>query len=414
VKRYRYTGKERDEETGLYYHGARYYAPWLGRWTAADPAGMVDGLNLYRYSRDNPIVFSDPGGTQSASLTGPVPPKPGSTTPQLAPGLVDVLDPEFEGTLHPDSNAVERLAVAPTAAPEVIPLTISSTEPSTLAAKPGAGSQPGPARSGQEQQGSRPGVTVERLENIAREAVAGIQGLPGVDLGVSGSPADGTEIDTNLPADITAPSAVLARDALIRQGYETGIAQQRAAALRGIDAAEVVDDLKGGTSMAREASEARDVARTATQKRLSPLGKAFSETVQKPPVAFETRLAQKSVPGKPFESLRAVTRGVGESRPLVKALGRLGRVAGPLGFAVGVGASAAEIASARPEERTSVAAGEAAALALGTVGFVAASAALAPLAAGSLVAVGAAFILASAFGFGAGELGRHWGRKLFR
>ena len=38
-KRYRYTGKERDEESGLYYHGARYYAPWLGRWTAADPKG---------------------------------------------------------------------------------------------------------------------------------------------------------------------------------------------------------------------------------------------------------------------------------------------------------------------------------------------------------------------------------------
>jgi RHS repeat-associated protein len=64
-KRYRYTGKERDEETSLYYHGARYYAPWLGRWTAADPMGMVDGLNLYRYSRDNPIRYSDPGGTQA-------------------------------------------------------------------------------------------------------------------------------------------------------------------------------------------------------------------------------------------------------------------------------------------------------------------------------------------------------------
>jgi RHS repeat-associated protein len=36
TKRYRYTGKERDEETGLYYHGARYYAPWLGRWVSAD------------------------------------------------------------------------------------------------------------------------------------------------------------------------------------------------------------------------------------------------------------------------------------------------------------------------------------------------------------------------------------------
>jgi RHS repeat-associated protein len=66
AKRYRYTGKEKDEETSLYYHGARYYAPWLGRWTAADPAGMMDGLNLYRYSRDNPILFSDPSGTQSS------------------------------------------------------------------------------------------------------------------------------------------------------------------------------------------------------------------------------------------------------------------------------------------------------------------------------------------------------------
>ena len=34
-KRYRFTGKERDEESGLSYHGARYYAPWLGRWASA-------------------------------------------------------------------------------------------------------------------------------------------------------------------------------------------------------------------------------------------------------------------------------------------------------------------------------------------------------------------------------------------
>ena len=32
AKRYRYTGMERDEETGLEYHSARYYLPWLGRW----------------------------------------------------------------------------------------------------------------------------------------------------------------------------------------------------------------------------------------------------------------------------------------------------------------------------------------------------------------------------------------------
>lgn len=64
-KRYRYTGKERDSETGLYYHGARYYAPWLGRWTAADPIGLGDGINVYKYVRGNPVRFKDPRGTQS-------------------------------------------------------------------------------------------------------------------------------------------------------------------------------------------------------------------------------------------------------------------------------------------------------------------------------------------------------------
>ena len=34
LRRYRYTGMERDEETGLNYHGARYYGGWLGRWWA--------------------------------------------------------------------------------------------------------------------------------------------------------------------------------------------------------------------------------------------------------------------------------------------------------------------------------------------------------------------------------------------
>jgi RHS repeat-associated protein len=64
-KRYRYTGMERDEETGLAHHGARYYANWLGRWTACDPIGLSDGVNLLAYSRGNPIKFSDTDGTQS-------------------------------------------------------------------------------------------------------------------------------------------------------------------------------------------------------------------------------------------------------------------------------------------------------------------------------------------------------------
>ncbi|WP_375758782.1 SpvB/TcaC N-terminal domain-containing protein [Corallococcus exercitus] len=64
-KRYRYTGKERDEESGLYYHGARYYAPWLARWTACDPLLIADGLNVYEYVRGNPVRLKDPSGRYS-------------------------------------------------------------------------------------------------------------------------------------------------------------------------------------------------------------------------------------------------------------------------------------------------------------------------------------------------------------
>ena len=70
LKRYRFSGKERDDETGLYYFGARYYAPWLGRWTSADPAGFVDGLNLFRYCTNSPIVRSDPFGLDDTYLPG--------------------------------------------------------------------------------------------------------------------------------------------------------------------------------------------------------------------------------------------------------------------------------------------------------------------------------------------------------
>ncbi len=65
LKRYRYTGKERDEETGLYDYGARYYASWLGRWTSCDPLGVKDGINLYSYVANNPIHLIDSTGKQS-------------------------------------------------------------------------------------------------------------------------------------------------------------------------------------------------------------------------------------------------------------------------------------------------------------------------------------------------------------
>ncbi|MDI2127062.1 SpvB/TcaC N-terminal domain-containing protein [Yinghuangia seranimata] len=61
-KRYRFTGRERDEESGLALHGVRYYRPWTGTWTAPDPQGHPTGVNLYRYCADNPLKQVDTSG----------------------------------------------------------------------------------------------------------------------------------------------------------------------------------------------------------------------------------------------------------------------------------------------------------------------------------------------------------------
>lgn len=66
LKEYRYSGKERDDCTGLYYYGARYYPPWLGCWINADPAGTADGLNMYAFVGGNPVRFVDPEGLAKA------------------------------------------------------------------------------------------------------------------------------------------------------------------------------------------------------------------------------------------------------------------------------------------------------------------------------------------------------------
>ena len=68
-KRYRFTGKERDEESGLNYHAARHYAPWVARWVSCDPKGLIDGPNPYRYTRNNPVGSTDPSGTESKPNT---------------------------------------------------------------------------------------------------------------------------------------------------------------------------------------------------------------------------------------------------------------------------------------------------------------------------------------------------------
>ena len=64
---FRYTGREWDSETSLYYYRARYYDPAIGRFISEDPTGFRAGANFYPYVSGNPLTFNDPTGLDNRS-----------------------------------------------------------------------------------------------------------------------------------------------------------------------------------------------------------------------------------------------------------------------------------------------------------------------------------------------------------
>jgi RHS repeat-associated protein len=62
---YKFNGKELDEETGLYYYGARYYDPRISIWLSVDPlAEEFPAWSPYNYTMNNPINMIDPDGRE--------------------------------------------------------------------------------------------------------------------------------------------------------------------------------------------------------------------------------------------------------------------------------------------------------------------------------------------------------------
>lgn len=97
---------ERDEETGFSYHGVRYYAPWLGRWTTYDPTGSAVSVNLYHYCRCSPIRYEDPNGREEKDKIDFMPKGKGGRSGK---GL-NVDEPKAVG--EPGISAAERMSRA--------------------------------------------------------------------------------------------------------------------------------------------------------------------------------------------------------------------------------------------------------------------------------------------------------------
>lgn len=309
LKRYRFSGKERDDETGLYYFGARYYPPWLGRWLNPDPAGFVSGFNLYRYCSNDPVGRSDPNGMQDEVRCDVYNPHVG-----WIPG--GGIGAECGGPntrpITPDGQAPPGDAGPNAGAP---PTPLPGTPPPATPAEPGGsgGGNPHP-----------PALNPEKPDTGD-----GSDGGPHGNIG----------------------SAVTTHDSVLRGGYERADRQNSQAAQDAVAGAKKSGNAADAMSAAEEASRLRNQGRLETQRKVSPPARWLSEWLEgergfdKMKERYSTRLPSGEVPrGTPnvhpttdqFEIARRIAVASGEPRWYMSGAGKAGRVLGPVGMGLSV------------------------------------------------------------------------------
>jgi RHS repeat-associated protein len=179
---YLYTGREYDDEAGLYHYRTRYYDPEFGRFLQIDPTGYAVGLNLYAYVRNNPTRYVDPYGL--APQIPEIPPEALNPPPEVIEEIIEGMGPET----YPEPEP-------PDPGPE-LPEPLDFTDPDVLSRDPAEDRPPD----------APPSLPEEILDGIADaantpgapDAVVGILGLLGYEPATD--PREGT---TDAPGTFT-------------------------------------------------------------------------------------------------------------------------------------------------------------------------------------------------------------------
>ncbi|MFR0714023.1 RHS repeat-associated core domain-containing protein [Enterobacterales bacterium BD_CKDN230030183-1A_HGKHYDSX7] len=172
-KTVRYSGKERDA-TGLYYYGFRYYQPWVGRWLSADPAGTVDGLNLYAMVANNPMALVDNDGLMLSLFNA------AKGAVNAVKGFMGLGEQNASASSSSDSSPSPSPPASP--APERSPSPAASTEP-----EDNESPQPGPSSASVDPQATadkKANTERNRLRNERRRAATARNKIDADDAGM--------------------------------------------------------------------------------------------------------------------------------------------------------------------------------------------------------------------------------------
>ena len=319
-KRYRYVGKEKDNESGLYYYGARYYAGWMCRFISVDPlAASYAHLNPYNYAGNKPIGDLDIDGMQSPT------------------------EPVAETQKYGFASGNEAF--------DAVANKVLSDHSS----------------------GTAVNIEITQCDGYAEGSIE-VDGVTAYYDTVRGFyDAEGNALTANAEGDLHTDGAMnnaagalsisVTRDGIIREQY---LEQNPRRASRFVEAIEDAPTLKDARSLAKEAFDTRNAHRTAMQERLTHAGEAYSKTVENKQRTFES-MEEKA--GKTKEGYKSIAEksGSGSNKGVTAAAKGL-KWLGIAGTIISTIFSVRRIITAPPPNRGQVAIEEGAGLAGGLLG----------------------------------------------